>query len=488
MRNLIYISAALLATLSISSCSDWLDYTPKDKFTADQQFATSSGFFDAVNGAYNNMMATSLYGYQLTAGAVDLMSSRYNTGGNSARIEYNFSHFKYTDQSVANAIGNVWSGMYSNILNINVILKYLDAQKGVLTTEEANVIKGEMLALRAFHHFDLLRLFGPVYSKTPEDPSIAFNNSADAQIYPILPANEVVAKLIADLNVAEGLLSASDPVLKEGVLASAADANGSNSLRYRQFRMNYFATVLLKARVYQWAGDNENALAEARKIIGREDIHTIFPFVDSDKLIGNTTDPDRSFSSEVLFGMYNPNLYTLHEKYYDMANLSKATVLRPRTTYLTGIFTSIGDYRLLSQWMTTEDESEFVKFKKITVSESNPKIHYYMQPLMRLSEAYYIAAEALKDTEPVAAVECLNTVLAARAAATLPETATADEIQTELRLEYIREFWGEGQIFFLFKRLYPNIPKALNGEANSAVTLSAATTVWPLPASEQENR
>ncbi|MCF0176586.1 MAG: RagB/SusD family nutrient uptake outer membrane protein, partial [Bacteroidales bacterium] len=60
MKNkiLTYISLAVLATLSLSSCSEWLDYTPKDKFTANQQFATSSGFFDAVNGAYNNMLST----------------------------------------------------------------------------------------------------------------------------------------------------------------------------------------------------------------------------------------------------------------------------------------------------------------------------------------------------------------------------------------------------------------------------------------------
>ncbi|MCF0176127.1 MAG: RagB/SusD family nutrient uptake outer membrane protein, partial [Bacteroidales bacterium] len=424
----------------------------------------------------------------LTAGAVDLMSSRYNTGGNSARTEYNFSHFKYTDQSVANVISGVWSAMYSNILNMNVILQNVDAQEGVLTKDEANVIKGEMLALRAFHHFDLLRLFGPVYSKNPENTAIAYNNSAEAQVYSILTAQEVVAKLIEDLNSAESLLSSSDPVLTEGVLASEASGNESNYLRYRQLRMNYFATVLLKARVYLWAGDKENALKEARKIVDRQDIHEIFPFVDSDKLIGNTTDPDRSFSSEVLFGMYNPNLYTLHEKYYDMANLNKATVLRPRTNYLTGIFTSIGDYRLLSQWISTEDESEFVKFKKITVSEANPKIHYYMQPLMRLSEAYYIAAEALKDTDLAASVSYLNTVLKARAAAALGEDAEVTTVENEIRLEYIREFWGEGQIFFFFKRLYGNIPAALNGEDAKAVTLSEANTVWPLPVSEQENR
>ena len=44
-----------------------------------------------------------------------------------------------------------------------------------MTGKMRKMIIGEAMALRAFLHFDMLRLFGPVYKLHPEMESIPYN-------------------------------------------------------------------------------------------------------------------------------------------------------------------------------------------------------------------------------------------------------------------------------------------------------------------------
>ena len=69
------ITAAALIALGLAStgCSDWLDYTPKDKQTYDEQFNNRTGFHTTVNGIYNTMTGSALYGSNLSYGAIDIM-------------------------------------------------------------------------------------------------------------------------------------------------------------------------------------------------------------------------------------------------------------------------------------------------------------------------------------------------------------------------------------------------------------------------------
>lgn len=109
----------------------------------------------------------------------------------------------------------------------------------------------------------------------------------------------------------------------------------------------------------------------------------------------------------------------------------------------------------------------------------------YFMPLMHLSEAYYIAAECLQETDPDAALEYMNGILATRGRQQL---ASGSNLLTEIQKEYMRETWGEGQAFFLFKRLYMNITRDFNGNSTSSKTASDNNFVIPLPESELINR
>ena len=79
------------------------------------------------------------------------------------------------------------------IANINNFLEYVDKNKDVLVTERYyEAVKGEALRLRAFLHFDLLRMFGPVYKEHPASKAIPYRTTFDKDATPVLAANEVV--------------------------------------------------------------------------------------------------------------------------------------------------------------------------------------------------------------------------------------------------------------------------------------------------------
>ena len=73
-------------------------------------------------------------------------------------------------------------------------------------------------------------------------------------------------------------------------------------------------------------------------------------------------------------------------------------------------------------------------------------------PGIRIAEMYYIATEALKDSNIGEAITTLNMLRAYRGLPGL-SNLSKEELQKELEMEYYRELIGEGQVFFYHKRI-----------------------------------
>lgn len=58
ISHLLYIVAIGFFT----SCSDFLDVSPKDKVLEEDQYKTEAGIHGALNGLYRQLISTSLYG------------------------------------------------------------------------------------------------------------------------------------------------------------------------------------------------------------------------------------------------------------------------------------------------------------------------------------------------------------------------------------------------------------------------------------------
>nr|WP_306451026.1 DUF4843 domain-containing protein [Odoribacter splanchnicus] len=477
-KTLILLSLILLGGIC-TGCDRFLDVQPKDQYTEKQLLATRGGYYTAMNGLYNNLTSNSLYGKNLSYELIDVISKRYAPLAKSTYLT-SLNSWGYAEENVSKALESTWATAYTTILNCNVILENLATQQGILSPAETNLMKGELLALRAFLHFDMLRLFGPIYKEDPSAPSIPYNESVKIMNLPLLSADSIVHnKIMRDLDEAEKLL-AKDPVIPEGPMASALEDENEVYLRYRQLRMNYYAVLALKARVYLYAGEKDKALQAAYKLLKDKTVSEWFPPVDPNKLLANNVDPDRVFSTEVLMGIYMKKRGDIYTYSFDAENAGN-NFLQPRNSFVDGnLFAGeTQDYRYQSQWAQATSIGVtghiFTKYKAI--QDGDAKLFYSsFMPLIRLSEMYYIAAEC--EPKVSDGNSWLNQIRTLRG---LPEITITDEneLMSKLRIEYLREFWGEGQIFFMYKRLFVNILNTENGHNTSTYGASVARYVPP---------
>ena len=137
------------------------------------------------------------------------------------------------------------------------------------------------------------------------------------------------------------------------------------------------------------------------------------------------------------------------------------------------------DYRYLS-WFQA-GTGELVDNRYLTkYYESSSTDSYYQNkmPLIKISEMYLIVSECdYRDTGN--GLDALNELRLARNANTY-ETQPTD-YYTELIREYRREFIGEGQLFFLYKRL--NRTSIIGSDADA---IGEKVYTFPLPLSETE--
>ncbi|QNR84757.1 RagB/SusD family nutrient uptake outer membrane protein [Pedobacter riviphilus] len=256
--RIIYIGLIIL--VAFSSCKKWLDVQPEDRFTGEQIFKTKDGFATAINGVYLDMSTQKLYGANLNSTILEVFAQRYNFDSQVADL-YSYSIHDYNNANVKATIDQIWTSMYVNITNVNKFIEHLDADKGaVLSASEDSLFKGEAIGLRAFMHLDLLRMYGPIYNSADSTkPAIPYSTVAGTSYGPILPANQVMGKILSDLHSAESLL-ANDPI-RNGV------QSGQNQtyLNNRNQRMNYFAVKGLQARALLYRGIKQQHFWQQRR-------------------------------------------------------------------------------------------------------------------------------------------------------------------------------------------------------------------------------
>ena len=280
MKQIIYI---LLTTtvLGLMSCSDWLDVSPKTSIPTDKQFESESGFKDALTGIYLKLGTKTLYAGDLTYAYLDELAGLYSDypGYNTNAVFNQSIVFDYENMFLSKKNG-IYSTMYNIIANINNFLEYVDKNKDVLVTERYyETMKGEALGLRAFLHFDLLRMFGPVYKEHPASKAIPYRTAFDKDATPVLSASEVVDAILKDLNDAEKLLKGSDPLdfFTDQTDEDFIDKN--HFLVNREFRMNLYAVKAMLARVYCYKGDAESkglATEYAKQVIAASKYFTLY--------------------------------------------------------------------------------------------------------------------------------------------------------------------------------------------------------------------
>jgi hypothetical protein len=330
-------------------------------------------------------------------------------------------------------------------------------------------------------HFDMLRLFGPVFSRYPDMLSIPYYKAYSVTPNSLLSASEVAEQITADLQEARILL-AGDPVRTDGTRMDMPEDGTSNFMSYRSLRLNYYAVTALLARSALYFGNAEAAYRYSTEVI-RAAGEGVFPFVDKSLVTGSPDDPDRIFSSEVIFALSHSQRNKLFKNYYDPSRLPNCVFRMDNdvmSSYIYGGGASTGgnqdDYRYRVNWVATGANRYFYKYSDM---KDTGNIRNTMIPMMRLGEMYLIAAETF-GADVSMGVSYVNKLRSARGISALPSLT-----QDNLQYEYIRELYGEGQIFFMYKRMFSRILCSTVESQNTQP--SDKVFILPLPDSEIEN-
>ncbi|MCQ4873308.1 RagB/SusD family nutrient uptake outer membrane protein [Butyricimonas paravirosa] len=464
-RLIIWISFLSLGTMS---CSGWLDVEPKAEIKGDVLFETEQGFEDAITGVYILMTDTRLYGKEMSFGFIEAVAQQYEIDP-LTNSYFDCTQYRYDMDGVLTRIDGIWSAAYNVIANVNNILKNLETSSCVTPPVYAR-IKGECLGLRAFLHFDLLRLFGWGDLKARPEMlkklSIPYVTDYNKEVTKQSTVEEVLKYIHADLEEA-------DKLLPRVVAAS-------------RLTFNYYALLATRARVALWQGNRVAALQYAEDLISME---KEFPWVDKNRLETNDLQlRDFTFSSEYLFGL---NVYQF-SKITESSFEAKVDITRTNPQFLfhaaqtgkdlfeLGDNTGAGDYRYLWLYDKLGTQYAFLKLKQVDKSTYANRL-----PLIRKAEIYYMAAECLNETgnntDRQKAINYLNVVREKRGIQRkLSNDLDQSAVQREILKEWHKEMLLEGQMFFYYKR------RGMLNIQGSTVIMNDKTYVMPLPKTEVE--
>lgn len=469
----------LLSFLFVS-CQNWLNLTPYDRIGEDDLFETESGFQQALTGIYARMSKADLYGRELSFGMADLLGQYWDIYAPNNE-HFPFISYDYTHADAEDVIRRIWYEMYKAIAEVNNLLGALE-QKGENDLAQWKILKGEALALRAFMHLELLEYFGPLNIATSDKPSIPYREEYSKELVPLLPAKEVLSKIKRDLESAFVLLE-DDPIRSIGHVSEYSmtmeeqdNVYHNSFLDKRNIRMNYYAVEFLLAKVSLMEGNKQDAYKYALDVIGSGK----FTLVNENDLVVVDSKKDLHYSDEIVFSLYMGKQQSICEKnlgYTEEINYSFYFIPSSVDQIYTAGKGSTVDYRR-AYWFNADEI--FTKYRKPAELEPayQPEI-----PIIRLSELYYIAAEAQIDEDDKLAFELLNTVRENR---NISKLLQGDITSNETILRHIvydmrKDFWGEGKMFKMYKRLNMNV---LNG--NSEIPASESIFVLPIPQEELE--
>lgn len=468
--------ALLLGTTALTSCNDFLDVRPKGENLEADQFKTPAGFEAAIYGVYGTMQSGSLYGMDLYWGLTDVMAQDL-ANSNDALGSDALAKYQYNDDDyLRNRLASVWATAYQTIGYANNVLKNLQ-EKQKADFPLYNLYKGEMLAVRAYLHFDLLRLF---CSTDPTKRGIPYTTTYEAKINEFKKVGEVYSLIIKDLQEAEQLLAEE----RDAIVYPRNNGQYFKFQNFRETHCNYYAVLGMLAKVYWMQGDMDNAAKYAQMVIDSKKFPLVEPNEVQNVFAGKLSD------RETLWGLYSTSylqtvksyLYTFQSFHSFNPYTDESGVSHPMPydkVYAQDIDATSQDFRL--QWFKKGNQTvnlyKTVDIYTLDDREMAPKDWKDRIDginILHVSELYLIAAEALLDKNYDKALEYFQAETSSRG---LPALRAGKTLTKEMIFnEYHKEMFGEGQVWYNMKRLNRDIQS--NVELR---TIPASENIYVLP-------
>jgi hypothetical protein len=450
-----YIILLVLGSLAATSCKKTLDLSPTDTINAADAFTTVSDIEAGTVGAYAALSYENSY-YIGSVMADEVRWTPDNNGRNYGLIhKWNFAS---DDGDAARAWDNLW-------VVIDRTNRALEAIDNIPANTPAEVAtkdkdKGELLALRAFSHFELYRWYSQSYE--PDALSIPYVTQSGIFNKPSrLTVAEVLTNVKSDLTQAKTL-----------VPTTSTDI----------FRISLPAISALEARIALYEKNWNDAITYSKEAIAAKPLSTIdqFPGIWKD---ANT--------NEQIFDLKrnNPSNYTG----LLWRDTNGDTFFSP-SNKLIKTYDQVNDIRYNSYISTDltiaapKEQVQVIKF-----SGQTGTIKYNNAKVFRTGEMYLILAEAYAQssaTDLVSAALALNTLRANRIKNYVPVAYTSkDALINDIMLERFKELPFEGHRYFDLRRQGADIvrdPSDVTQSVGIPLTLPSTNYRYILPIEQNE--
>lgn len=248
----------LTSFVALVGCQKLIDLTPQSNINSATYYSNVSEVNTALNGCYSGMVAPLNDEWTLSELRSD--NSIQGIPASTSTPNRDLSDLDMFFPSVSHQGNyNFWLNSYYNIRNVNFVLNSLNVNyvpssgtlnldKAAITVTENDVKKlsAEATFIRAYHYFNLVRLYGDVFLvHEPISPDVAktINRSATAEIYKL-----IIADLLNTIN--------NGTTAKFGAIPSAEIG-----------RANSWSAKALLAKVYLTLNRKSDAAALCQDII-----------------------------------------------------------------------------------------------------------------------------------------------------------------------------------------------------------------------------
>ncbi|WP_143305406.1 RagB/SusD family nutrient uptake outer membrane protein [Chitinophaga vietnamensis] len=401
-----------LVILTAFSCNKMLDIKPADQVDGGDIFKSVTTLNKAVLGVYADWREE----YAFRIGSV--MADECRIGPDNAGVNGSAQHlFRWTFSGADTEISDMWSNAYQVINRANRLLEGIDQVPANSSDDQQQKqqLKGELLAIRAFEHFELYRSFAAAGVYQAGALAVPYVTNSHIDNKPSRPAAADFFKALQDdITAALPLLSNNNDVIRMG----------------RQ------AALALQARVALYTGNWAMAAESATTVIAAA------PLAGNDAFPAIWTDQR---NDEVIFKLKRTNQSSFRpgDVWYNAA--MNILYFQP-------------SLKLLQSYDAINDVRYSAYFRGDTISKyqgAPGAVNLNDVKVFRTGELYLIRAEAMaRQGNLTAALADLNTLRAARIKGIEPVVAhDTEQLLKAVMDERFRELPFEGHRYFDLKRL-----------------------------------
>ena len=466
--------------MTLSSCNDYFDKTGDEQHITDKKFfGDEAAFASALTDCYTLMRSRDLYGGMLT---LEMMEFANQNMAPHDAISSAASQLNFADAALAARVDSMTHAAYRVVAACNKLIDEAERTKVVFTSAgKKKIITAEAYALRAAVQFDLLRLFHSAPATDAGFRGLPYVTHTSANVPEALTTTQILQAVNDDLAHAAQLLKTADPILKE---RNSIVGIGEFDRRLRTFQMNYYAVKAVQARVALWQGNYEQAVAQADSVLAHLQ-NTVARYRLFYWVTPGHYGSDFSFSREYVFGIASTptGFARLSDDMFKTKGIQTTTSLRDiyadnaDIRYRAWFRQQGSGYAMSNKFGSATLLTDYVYSTSATATSLPAAI-----PYIKLGEVMLIKVEALNEMgQTLAARSLLEEMQGYKdiSYASRATSVTKESLRELIYAEARRDLFGEGQLFYLNKRLGLTSVKAADGSIRT-VTLSQYTL--PLPA------